>query len=64
MKDIYIITVHKGKIQFLYLTEKENVMLTNQIKCINLNTQHVNGLTLLIENISLNAQDVNGKTLY
>ena len=64
MKAIYLITVHKGKIQFLYLTEKENFMLTNQIKCINLNTQHVNGMTLLIESINLNAQHVNGKTLY
>ena len=43
----YLITVHNGKLDFIWLAKKDNLMLLNQFKTfsINLNAQHVNGMT-------------------
>ena len=44
----YLITVHIGKLHFIWLAKKDNLMLSNdQFKAIsiNVNAQHVNGMT-------------------
>ena len=42
----YLITVHNGKLDFKWLAKKDNLMLLKfKTFSINLNAQHVNGMT-------------------
>ena len=42
----YLITVHNGKLDFIWLAKKDNLMLLKfKTFSINLNAQHVNGMT-------------------
>ena len=43
----HLINVQKGKLDFIWLAKKDNLMLLDQCKTfsINLNAQHVNGMT-------------------
>ena len=43
----HLLNVHNGKLDFIWLAKKDNLMLLNQFKTfsINLNAQHVNGMT-------------------
>ena len=43
----HLLNVRKGKLDFIWLAKKDNLMLLDQCKTfsINLNAQHVNGIT-------------------
>ena len=43
----YLITVHNGKLDFIWVTKKDDLMLLNRFNAfgINLNAQHLYGMT-------------------